>query len=692
VRAVAEELCSPALPLVVDRTALRWQRLLDVALAGFPATTRRRPDVLALTCDALAMPEHPHTRSLVDFAICKELRARYGIGDSPSDVERLRSSFQELEESFEGRQRRRIKKDSSPHAHFLVDIVNMSGHVWRAPDALSFDAYCAGFSESPFGVESRLRDFGLGHWPELFGQPPPFASVIRRVYGLPLGVPGLDEVLGALQVPFPAGAGGGGAITLISGPSGSGRTTLLSAIASALSELGLASRFVSADETTAALESRLRGLSALTPAALWSRWLPASGIEHEPLEVTSAESLAALRTVVLPRPEGKRKSSKTTAARRGAPRAVFLDGIAALLDPQARGSKSEARGLFGKLRSSGIHVFASCTDSERESFELDRLADNVLKLDFHSEPNARHTTRVLSVSKTRLQSSQRDRHVLNIGEAGGCWVSPSLHTVNRGLHPLDGSNARSFPLPYRDTSRRRSAAPSLRDGSHVFIHGPGKAGKTSLALACALASSSTAQTEAPSKKRSVAGRAAPPRTLVISFLDTESHFRRLASRALHGDASPSDTLTVWTLYPGHIDAETFVSKVQRHLATADLLGRPFESIVLDGLHSLLLGFPLLRTEPLLWPTLFRLLKARGVRTVSTFSSFDAEGPADSPAARIGVLPALLGTCDYCLEMTSVEEASGRSHAQVRVVASPSDGLRVGDRYTWENDALVRASR
>jgi hypothetical protein len=723
IRAAAEELCSTSLPLILERTVLRWQGLLDVASCRLSATTRRRPDVLALTRDALSVPEHPYTRTLVDYAICARLRQLYGVGRTLGDLEQLRRSFQDLEESFEGRQRRRIKKDWSPHAHFLLDVVAMSGHVWRAPDGECFDAYCGGFTSSPFGVADAARHFGPGSWPELFGQPPQLSSVLRRAYGIPLGVPGLDEALGALQVPFPGPSSAPGSITLVCGPSGSGRTTLLLTIASTLSDLGFAARLLSARESRATIDSKLHDLAALTPSSLWSRWLPNLGARHGSVEVVEVDSPEALRKAAGPTPGASRRAASKQRATASTPRAFFLDGVASVLESQRRGASRGGLGVAGfrdvlvQLRDSGASLFLSCTDAEREALELDRVADNVLGLGFHADPTGRHTSRVLSVDKTRLQSSQRDRHVLNVGETGACWVSPSLHTVNRGFASLRGvepSSAQAFHLPHRvAASARGGGAVSLREGSHVLVHGRGSSGKAALALACALAPhADPALAERPRSgvgaKRRPSARPLPLRTLVVSFLYTEPYYRKLATRLLHGDASAPDTLTVWTLYPGYIEAETFISSLQKQLTTAELLGRPYGAVVLDGIHNLLLEFPLLRADDLLWPTLFRLLRSHALRAVSTYSSFDidgarapgrppdAEGTAFSAPQHEAFFRSLLSSCDYVFEMRRDETSRARARAHVRVESSSTDVLRVGDRYMWENDALTlvqpRASR
>src|SRR5207247_480545 len=61
------------------------------------------------------------------------------------------------------------------------------------------------------------------------------------------------------------------------------------------------------------------------------------------------------------------------------------------------------------------------------------LVDNVFVLGVEGESDTRHPLRILSVEKTRLQTSHRGRHVFHLSKHGGCAISPSLHSVLRSL-------------------------------------------------------------------------------------------------------------------------------------------------------------------------------------------------------------------------------------------------------------------
>ena len=68
--------------------------------------------------------------------------------------------------------------------------------------------------------------------------------------------------------------------------------------------------------------------------------------------------------------------------------------------------------------------------------------------------------------------------------------------------------------------------------------------------------------------------------------------------------------TVFSLYPGFIDPESVVANLTRELDSADLMGKPYTAVIVDGIHNLMLQYPLLEREPLIWPTLSRVVPPR----------------------------------------------------------------------------------
>ena len=55
--------------------------------------------------------------------------------------------------------------------------------------------------------------------------------------------------------------------------------------------------------------------------------------------------------------------------------------------------------------------------------------------------------------------------------------------------------------------------------------------------------------------------------------------------------------------PGLLRAEIFVTKVREAIEAARFDGNSFGALLIDGVHNLIMQFPLLQDEPLLWPLL-----------------------------------------------------------------------------------------
>jgi hypothetical protein len=198
------------------------------------------------------------------------------------------------------------------------------------------------------------------------------------------------------------------------------------------------------------------------------------------------------------------------------------------------------------------------------------------------------------------------------------------------------------------------------------------------------------------------------RLLVVSFLYDSAYYERIAREyavkrfRFRVDMSPH--IKVLEFYPGFVDPETLVARVRRKLQEARLEGRPYTVVILDGIHNIVVQFPLLEREPLLWPTLFRVFRVEGIDAISTFTFFKMAGLEElSFASRKGTTEArvndemvtvsqelffhlLVGNCDYVL----VAERPGTGarlvdsrYIQISVVNSIDDiDGRVSSRF-WD---------
>jgi hypothetical protein len=184
---------------------------------------------------------------------------------------------------------------------------------------------------------------------------------------------------------------------------------------------------------------------------------------------------------------------------------------------------------------------------------------------------------------------------------------------------------------------------AIRAHAQTLLYGVGSSGKARLALALAF---EPRYPTAPERSwtKYVRTHREPQRllthqetewldgakVLVISFLYDTEYYRSLATELIRrrfriprkrAEEAAEHKLAVLGYQPGHLDPETLVAQVREELHAAQLRGVPFSAVVLDGVHNLLLQFPLLEREPLLWPTLYRLFRTEGIETISTFTFF-----------------------------------------------------------------------
>jgi KaiC/GvpD/RAD55 family RecA-like ATPase len=580
-------------------------------------------------------------------------------------------------------------------------------------DPAAFAAYCDGFKEHPLGVvvdeggprPLLRRSYGAGSWPEIFGEVPQLAAILRRAFAAPLGIPGLEEVLGGLQPAFLAEHGAPGIVTLLAGPPGSGKTTLALAIASVLAELGTVVRFLAAEESVAAIDNKLASQFWSTPASLWSQWAPEGRTRRGDFGVIELERSDSLGSVVR-RLEADLDDGHSPIEHATFGRAIVIDSLGAVLKPATRGKVHGARAFLRdylqRLRDTGVCVFLTASAVDEDQLQVDYLVDNVVRLGLETDASGRHTTRVLALEKTRMQYSHGGRHVLHISAGEGCSVSPSLHSVMREIKTLEvrePSATHLFELPVGGETVPGEGVPTMREGSHILIYGQGSTNKARLALTCALAPSKVGNHDRVASRQNDKGDvplvARPRRTLVVSFLYSEAYYRKQVKQVELKDQEGGKSTVVWSLYPGFVNAETFVARLRKYLDTAELEGLPFESLVIDGIHNLILEFPLLQADELLWPCVFRIARTRGIRTVCTFTFFDVgadHADVDGRIARdVGArsfaqrtelfFHMLVSGCDYSFDVNREFQPRG-STITVRVANSSSMGLRVGDMYRW----------
>ncbi len=534
----------------------------------------------------------------------------------------------------------------------------------------------------------------------------------------------------------------GGVISLVAGPPGSGKTTLAMSLGSRMAELGSEVVYLTAEEGLLSLSAK-RISVVDTNRVLRSLWPDAqiAGLEHQ-FSIRDNGSLDSLRSIV-----NAVKSDLGTPPQVPSfpgqvvlafPHVVIVDSISALIgeaSPSPTRAVSHGRlelaSMLRELRELGVCVFLIGEKSHIRSGDLAYLVDNVFVLDIDPDTSTSHPKRTFSIEKTRLQLSFRGRHVYHLSRFEGPTISPSLHAVLRLVARDNGEQSQkearvvmwsSFPkqtaLPGIDATGGVGEAISVRANSHLLIYGWGTTGKARLALSTAFATqvpteelerrldnrSGADQTELTAYGRIWMERV---RVLVFSFLYPQDYYSRIIEEILRqrrlktGSKEIDSRATVEALYPGYLDPETLIDRLRRRLATARQQGRPYTAVVMDGVHNMLLQFPLLSSENLLWPTIFRILRAEGVTAISTFTFFQISASEKIPGTSIAAVESamvpsdlermfhhlLVSNCDYSFLVTRLTEGPPKRRLHVARTATIDGMGKERMQFYWDSDRL-----
>lgn len=734
----------------LDQYRLRLGRLLLRAWSEIATTTARRPDIGQLLCVGLSSPESPLTYEVARFVIVMVLRSRYRIPYTTTSLRKLSDAYEHLTFTFRHQQRRRQSK-TDEYESFLVDLLCLQGWAVRAASPGNLLKYYEDFGKYALGVaDDGLRET-LQPAPELFltAQMPDFATLVNIAFAQPTLVPGLDDVIGGLIACIPDSANSalpGGLVTLVAGPPGSGKTSFCLTLAERMAELGSEVRYISTEEPVRALEAKRITMARRGAESLWLSLAPeGTGVAgaFEVLYKTELVDFAELAEGIR-RPfagmdlvaVGTPQDDKMYLV---FPRVVVIDSVTALLNP-VRGMeldndlpdlvrKQTRRHLgvvLGQLRDLGVYVILvggleDCSDNG-----LAYLVDNVFTLEQQPRgPGGTHLMRTFSVMKTRLQVSYRGQHVLHLSRVRGVTVSPSLDAVLRTIsHPRRTAHReRRAAVLWTAEAHRQRALPFdgpeadsvlISEGAHVLVYGQGAAGKAALAMRMAF--------EPRVRYGYYAGRRgnadlgddevrwlARARILVISFLYAAEYYEEIAASVLRDryrknrsiPALLTRHLAVSHFYAGYIDADTLVGRVRNQLQVARLEGSPYTGVVVDGVQNILMQFPLLEADRLLWSVLFRLFWAESIETVSTFTFFKRDsistatsegawGRLQAPGAPMlgeeALFHLLVSSCDHVFVVerpASGGGTDGDAKVRIRLVSSPRHRSQLVPEVGWD---------
>lgn len=677
------------------------RRLAEIATTSWLSHARRkrrtRPDVLALTCRILASDSAPESLAVARFAVILALRALYSVTYSSETLATLREVFDELEGRFQRQRARRFRRRPARYENFLLDLMFLMDRTRRTLAGPNLEAYYESFQRYSLGVApGGVRIFDdTEDWPQIYGDIPDFPSLLTLAFGQPFAIEGLDEITGGLM-PSLSGAEpatGGGLVSLVVGAPGSGKTTFCLTVASRMAALGSSVTYLTTEESDAAIRGKLAASASRGPASWWPELEVSESQVHAALDIQplqSPTSLADIASALKGELSGlTRDPGNDLEVFLSLPRVLVVDSLTALLgvadtadhSGDLHGYLARRRHLgdtLNELRALGVCVILTASLGISNDEAIEYLVDNVFELRVSEvQAQAGGPSRTLNVTKTRLQASHTGQHVLHLSKDRGVVVCPSLATVlaeiksrasiqseprMRGIiWAPSPERAAQMILPGID--RRLHAPVTVRRHAQTLLYGQGSAGKARLGLTICLEPKLATDDQMwptyvetfnsrDDYVQQVAGRQlSSTRVLVISFLYGEEYYVSIVrdilakrfKQPLHRvnrAVAERRHLAMLDLYPGLIDPETLIAKVRREIDVAKVAGRPYTAVMVDGVHNLVLQFPLLEREPLLWPCLYRLFRSEGLDTVATFTFFKVAGfgaplPTDSRQGTAG---------------------------------------------------------
>ena len=117
-----------------------------------------------------------------------------------------------------------------------------------------------------------------------------------------------------------------------------------------------------------------------------------------------------------------------------------------------------------------------------------------------------------------------------------------------------------------------------------------------------------------------------------------------------------NAIDVLCIQPGYADPEWFIGTLHQRLQAAELAGHRYRHVIFDAVHNALYQTPSLQREPLLWPTVLRMLRVRHRVVVPVAGAVRVEQRAERPLAPVA--PDVEGVLRDHLDHRSREQQAG----------------------------------
>lgn len=585
------------------------------------------------------------------------------------------------------------------------------------------------FGETPAYEYDRRA--GLNRLPEV-------GDLANQIWGLPIPIRGADVIFrGGLKFPSRNGL-----VAAIHGGPGTGKTSIALGIGASLAGFGIRTLFFSAEELEADLTARA---ASLIPAAYRRlSFFPrstASWLDVMPFRYSSDSSESTLERAasyfkaIADRLTStvQSQSAGTGSVKSPCRLVVVLDGLHELVNrsekelqnkEQYPSNSSEITQLLHKFIEQCKELKALVILTTGESWEfgaqLDYLVDTAIHLKHETSiQDGGKPERLLNLTKARHQSCAAGTHGFQISGEKGVRFTPQTNFCleldsiwditlsdekfeKRVLTRIARRGDWSISKPRSEDFIDFDEGIRIFKASNIFLNGEGSGGKAGMALKIASAPYYVGRSEEIANQGE--------NILIISFLYPKQYYinvhddiKDLRGNEIEGSEIPeiNSRIDVIQFYPGFLKSSALFSRIEWRLREQDLLGDPFTTIIIDGLHNIFIQFPELEKHQIIWPQIYSMLRRRDLTIITTHTVLMVSAlDTDGEGRRIAIddnrsdplRHALVQKTDFSFEIDPIQpnQTDGRSMVEYEVKSLSAIGQplpRKGRRLCWHRENL-----